>query len=466
MPMLFPPDRSAEIISANQEFVDNLRLAIADNKIIEFFNNMKFKPRYCEIADVLNYFPDREYLIYNLYQHLIENTISAQIPMLIERLSRFPKIHQLLIRDFKFLYKRALDAPGVLMAKAYNFASEMIKIPGGDLLVLSIIDEIILDNQHLGGVLIEEFKNKPYFKYLITNNFIEFIKLSKGSSILTIIKLITNFDPLVAREFIKTNLELILINAGNGSVYEIVSYLSENEELCHLIKQNLPLIIKHSSSNEIKSLLDDLDQKLSLGLLDDADILKTLLKKISGKNEEHVAIAAIIKSGKNDYLNQILNDLLSQEGVEDFTSIGGDDNWTNIVFKIGTKVLKLGFRKNNPNIPQHFRIIKPDMYEIITDHDGKPVLYIEIQKFLSQEGISKEDIADFYKDLERAGLMYLDSRGANPVNFGILDEAGALEVCEGNEVSETFRNKALVLIDRDFVWRKDDPNKNFNGVGY
>ncbi len=466
MPILFPPDRSAEIVLANQEFVNNLRVAIANNQIELFFNSMNFKPRYYEIVENLHYFPDGEEMIYNLYEHLIKNTINAQTSMLIERLSRFPKLHELLIRDFEFLYKKALAAPEVLSARAYNFATEMMKIPGGDLKVLSIIDEIILANPHLGGLLINEFSRKPYFEDLIKNNFTRFIRILKGSSIITIIKLLANFDISTAREFIKNNFELILNNAGSGFIYEIVLYIVGIPELCSLVKENLTLITKYSHVSEINRMLDELNDQLSLGLLDNADILKILKAKLSGKNEEHLTIGAIIKSGKSDYLKTILNHLLEQEGVEDFVSIGGDGNWSNLVFRIGSKVLKLGFIRNNPNCPQHYRILVPEMYEIIFDYEGEPVLYIEIQQFLSQEGITKEDIANFYKDLQNDGFTYLDSRGSNPINFGLLSELVASEICENNKVSESFKNKALVLIDRDFVWHKDDPNIRFTGIRY
>ena len=288
------------------------------------------------------------------------------------------------------------------------------------------------------------------------NNFDKLIEISRGCSILEIVKEMLELDKQFTIEYIKSNLEKILTNLGSGQICEILNVFIKYEELVDLIKENKELIIDCSNAFDITGILARFDDKLNLEIYKNNDILALIKGKLLGEKQTHLAIGAIVRSHQNEYLKDLFNFLLELEQVNDFDGIGGK-TWSNLVFKAGDKVLKIGWVRNNPNCDEHYRVIDPNSYEIIYDKKNNPILFMEIQPFLSNEGIIEEDIEDFYTDIEKDGYIYIDPRGKDISNFGILTD-DLYNQLNPKLFSKSFQNKHIVLTDRDCFWKKADPN--------
>lgn len=455
----YTDDQRQKVINANNDYVNELKKAIECNRVDEFFKGLGFKPRFLDLIDTLLCFPDGEEIILNLYDYIISNIKDVHVPYLVEKMVSNLNFHHLLIRDFEILFTKSLNGNDILTNSVINFISGMIKVPGGDLLIISKLS-IIFDKVFptLVSYIIFLFKDKSYFSDFIKTNFENFIGVSKGISINELIKKMLILDQEYAIDYIKNNFEIILQNAGGGNIFELLLIISNYEELAILIKEKEYMVVKCSNASDIIRIISKLDQSLNLNLEKSNDILIQLREKITSDKNNHLAIGAIIKSEKNEYLKLLIQNLLKQEAVSDFSCIG-EKSWSNLVFKIGNKVLKIGWIRNNPNCDDHYRVIKPELYEIIDDENNEPILYIEIQPFLSQTNIETKDIEDFYCDINSDGYIYIDPKGKCNSNFGILNENFSLE--SNDNISESFRKKPLVLIDRDCLWRKNDSNINY-----
>jgi len=208
--------------------------------------------------------------------------------------------------------------------------------------------------------------------------------------------------------------------------------------------------------------------------LEMATILKDLREKLSIEKQFHPVIPAIIKSRRSHQIKQLLERLLTREQVNDFESIG-EKTWSNLVFKIGSKVLKIGYIRNNPICEEHYRVHNPEYFEIMyhtpvsfesfesgNEEKATPLIYLEVFDYLSNENVSEKDIEDFYYDLDQDDLTYVDPRGKDISNFGLLTNTEEVSRKHKN-LSLTFKRKPVVLTDRDCVWKKNHPNIQYFG---
>lgn len=438
---------------ANQDYVDNLRKAIAENQIYDYFKSFGFKPRFLEIIDVLLCFDDGEQMILKLYDYIFANLSDVHVSCAVEKLVKIEIVRPLLIRDFDTLLERSIKSQ-TFSNNLYIFVQAMIEIDKGEMLLYSNMNNI-LESTHptLVFATIKLFEGKYYYSNLIKNNFDKWLLLSRGEATVELVKYMLKADQEYTINYLKENFETVLANVGGGIIHELLGILFAYKELLTLVKDNIEIVIDESNANDINILLENFDTKYNLGIEKSYNILSLLKTKLSKEKRDHLAIGAIVKSKQNDYLKEILTKLIAEENATDFISIG-DNSWSNIVFKIGKKVLKFGWIRNNPNCPDLYRIINPDFFQVIKNKEGIPVLYIEIQSYLDQKNITEADIEDFYTDIENEGLIYIDPKGKNPTNFGWLNDNDE----ELPNTSETFKKRKLVLIDRDCVWHKDDPN--------
>lgn len=447
---LMQKEQSELALKNNTDYVARLRIAIKENTLENFFNASEFTPRYVEITEILLFFPDAEALVLGTYEYFVKELKPFHLVTYLKTIKDIEATHHLIARDANEFINRVLS---IILNFSYSIISliiVLIEIKECELIVLSRLDEIF-ENTHSLYIfeLYKAFINKTYYQELILESYSKYFLLAKGSSLLECLKELLKISPQEALLFIKNNFETIIVNL-ESSTYEFLRLIKSYQCLYPLIQEKVDFIIDNSTPRSSLSIFQNLDETLNLGLKAKNDIIDLLLPKLSTENKCHVALGALIKSHRNEYLKTILNNLLAEEQVTDFQGIGAN-SWSNIVFKIGTKVLKLGWIRNNPNCEKHYRILNPQYFEIIKDEEGYPIFYIEIQDYLKQDGISLKDIEDFYTDIERDGLIYIDPRGKSAENFGFLPDSK-------NIGSESFKKKALVLIDRDFVWKKNDPN--------
>ena len=451
-------ERKKIIIETNSEIVDAIKLAIVNENIAEYFASWKYPPRFLEIAELLLFFPDGEEMLVGLHDHIIKTLKDIHIPAYIQRISTINSMHPLVVRDFTKTLESTLKSTNHITNNIVNYMSGIINIPNGVTLLIPRFDEILaVLHPTLITHAIKLLENYPCFTVLLKTNFEKWLPMARGNATKEMLELILNTDCEYALTYVKTNFEMILKNTGGGLIFELLTLLIKQDELITLIQEEVTTIIKHCSASDINEILVDLDERLNLGILNNNDIIIILKEKLDENKKQHTTIGAIVKSQKSDYLKSILKQMLEEEKVDEFTSIG-DKTWSNIVFKIGNKVLKLGWIRNNPDCDHHYRLIEPERFETIRDEEGNPIFYIEVQRYLPQDGITEEDIQHFYDDLDNDGYLYIDPRGKETSNFGILDSSAASKVIESHPVSESFKNKSLVLVDRDCVWRKDNPD--------
>lgn len=446
MNFIYSDEQKENMRKTNEEYVNNLRISLKENRVEEYFNSFGFKPRLLEIVDLLGLYSDGEEMIFSLYEYLIKNIKDIHIPSLISKLTNYKSVIELLVNDGDSLIDRVIKVKSFTNS-VFIFVEAVLKLPNGEKLILNKIDSI-LEASHPTLIFstVKLFEDRPYFHYFFKNNVDKFIKLSRGKSVIDFTSYMINTDVIFAKDYITNNLEVILKNIGGGQIFDFLVNILVKDEYVNFIKKNIDVVIDNCSAKDINLILDNLDVKYNLGLEKSHDVLIMLKNKLAFERQDHLAMGAIVKSRKSSYIKELIDKLLKEENANYIEPIG-DNSWSNIVFKIGSKVLKLGWIRNNPHCPEHFRIIEPIYFEAICDKNNNPVLYIEIQDYLTQEGIADSDIQEFFDDIEKDNLIYIDPRGKNPTNFGFL--------------SNKSKEKRLVLLDRDCVWKKDDKNINY-----
>lgn len=448
-------DAKKHSMETNKDFVESIRNAIKENNIGEFFSSLKFKPRYVDITEVLLYFPDGEDLVLGCYDYFISHIRPMNIPDFLLLVNKRPRICQLIIRDCNEIIDKVEASDDMFNYRIIKLATALIEIPECEQILLSRIEELL---QSVNPTCIDElygqFENTPYYKDIYLRTYAKYLLIARGNSVIGCLRKLIELDLPIAMKFINENLIDLMNNCGEGLVAYLINMLAAYEELHSLLKDNIDNIIDCCNAREALEIMRSLDDKLELGLYKKNDVIETLQERLSITNQGHPALGAIIKAGRNEQIKDIISSLLEEENVLDYHNIGIQGSWSNIVFKIGNKVLKIGWIRNNPQCENHYRVIKPLYFETIYDKNGNPVLYIEIQDYLYTVGFGPNDINNLLVDIASDGLVYVDPRGADVSNFGLLNKDKA----PSENVSDSFKKLPLVLIDRDCLWKKDDKN--------
>ena len=157
--------------------------------------------------------------------------------------------------------------------------------------------------------------------------------------------------------------------------------------------------------------------------------------------------------------NYIIN-LINSEHVNysDVTMIGGGGS--NLVFKIGDKVLKLGETRNCRKIFINHRILASLVRKLEIDEEtGKELFYAEVMKYI-YTGVTEEERDELRNDLAKQGIIWEDDKLENcgylPDGYdnecplkGNYDEV--LANVENPLYKEQFnrRRKRVVVLDSD-----------------
>lgn len=107
-----------------------------------------------------------------------------------------------------------------------------------------------------------------------------------------------------------------------------------------------------------------------------------------------------------------ITNLIQNENVnyDDVTMIGGGGS--NLVFKIGDKVLKLGETRNCRKICVNHRILASLYRKLETDENGKDLFYAEIMKYI-ESGVTEEERDELKSDLAKQGIIWDDDKLEN-----------------------------------------------------
>ena len=103
--------------------------------------------------------------------------------------------------------------------------------------------------------------------------------------------------------------------------------------------------------------------------------------------------------------------------LDDIEYIGGGGS--NLVYKIGDSVIKLGETRSDRKIYVNHRILASQVRKLLKSKNGRDLFYVEIMKYIGTEGITKNDLIELKEDLLRQGLIWDDAKIAN---CGILPD--------------------------------------------
>lgn len=136
-----------------------------------------------------------------------------------------------------------------------------------------------------------------------------------------------------------------------------------------------------------------------------------------------------------------------------------------IVFKCGSKVLKIGEDRHNRKIFINHRILASQNRRLYYDKEGNPLFYIETMKFAKVGDVTKEERDELVEDLRAQGLIWEDTKlencgvlmpdDDNEWNFeGNYDEEIA-GIADFPAYKEEFqkRKRRVVVIDNDYIRR-------------
>lgn len=196
-------------------------------------------------------------------------------------------------------------------------------------------------------------------------------------------------------------------------------------------------------------------------LTDNYPLLYLLDKKMKEKNAplqlyfKSKIMYKIMKNNLYPYFEKLDNNF-------DFTNLeykgSGSSNFT---FIFDDKVLKIGDKKETFDFPTFYRfndLIVQKKFPL-----EKNNLYIEISPKGDAIKLTKADIVDIKKDLERASLVIGDNNFesnfalfTDEMNYqGFKDVDGNHKVIDITQ-SKSYQKKKIKLIDLDYIYHKDD----------
>ena len=119
-------------------------------------------------------------------------------------------------------------------------------------------------------------------------------------------------------------------------------------------------------------------------------------------------------------LGLIVDDICKNEGINNFSDIKYlDKGSTSTVFRIGSKVIKIGYGRVTNSFPKNPYILEPLLRKAF-DINGISI-FIEVTDFVDTRTIVDDDVVySLYKNLRDLGLFWLDPRAKN-VGFLLED---------------------------------------------
>lgn len=255
----------------------------------------------------------------------------------------------------------------------------------------------------------------------------------------------------------------ILLNKCSYINYNAVDYLL-NSKYKNIIKDNFEFILSNCyylfDVKEIIKEDSDLLNRFNYYINTNPDnlIYEMLIKGFNFELE-------VIKNEKIfDTIKIIINELLEHENLNysdiNFLGMGA----TSYVVSIGSKVLKLGEKREVFKMENNKRFLKPILRTEIDSITSDEVLgCIEITEKVNIKDITEADLYILYKELRDKGYIWLD---CNINNVGKLIKRNKIHYQNLNPKSETVNyigesneelpEGELVIIDNDYIFHEED----------
>ena len=186
------------------------------------------------------------------------------------------------------------------------------------------------------------------------------------------------------------------------------------------------------------------------------------------KNEDQII-------GCSKTLSAIFTDLMESENkpLSELEYIG--EGSYSVVLGLGNKVIKVGYERQNYNIPNHRRILQPIMRSNYTIN-GKVVACFEVTtraRMLTDDEMNHNCgiLYKIYKELRDDGIVWTD---IDWENIGVLLEDNVttlngkqFEVDDSSvgfvskKGGDSLKKGEVAIIDTDYIYRADDSNKEW-----
>lgn len=285
------------------------------------------------------------------------------------------------------------------------------------------------------------------------------IKFSKDfyNSLFNFILIKNNENESYVNKLIENN--FLNINNFNYDFSEFIYNKNNN-----LFKNNIDYILDHSLNLlDLKNLSKndkELNNKLKNYINKNKDkIIYEILYDSIGIEKENIDKEKIL-----DSIKIIIDELMDNE-KEEYCNIEklGDGCFSN-AYLIGTKVLKMGIKRECFLMPNNKRFLKPLFRKEIKSEINKEVLLcMEITEKVDTKNITRDDLYKVYKELREEGYVWLD---ATEKNIGRLIRKNKIYFNDLNPTMDAINYETtcdeeleageLVILDNDFIVKEDE----------
>lgn len=356
-------------------------------------------------------------------------------------------------------------------------------------------------------ILIELLNNTDLIKFIIDNNlfwknFNLILNKFKTNTTLEIFKIILLND--TEKKFLNEEMYVLLENSMEFSIdslfLDIVNFINtkkQKEKFYILLESIIKTkefhlnynIIEYLYNSDYKYIIKDNFYSVLNNCYDVFELKKlvkrskTLTDKLHNyiNNNPSKMIYEILIKGFNldlenvrgqkiyDTVQTIIYELMVNENVKysdiEFLGIGS----YSYAVGIGTKVLKVGKKRESFKMENNKRFLTPILRTEINKLDSEDVLgCIEITEKVKTGKISKKDIYIIYKELRDKGYFWID---VSPENLGRLLRKNKIYFNDINptkesinytsEIDEELDEGELVFIDNDYIFTEEEFKKQF-----
>ncbi len=265
------------------------------------------------------------------------------------------------------------------------------------------------------------------------------------------------------------------MNRARGNNVEIVCkiyLISKSEkEREKFLTEKIPQIIEQINEDNIHDYLKLKSQDRVIREKLNQKIIKNKRKYIEdyilGRvNQDYVYLDDVMI----DLLEKIIEEILEHENLDwidiNYRISGGYSS----IFEIGSKILKIGEKRETYRIPYDKRILQPLIRINLSDLSSDNIGTIEVcEKVLTKEDISDEELYQIYRELRERGKIWADIKAEN---VGILlkenkrhwdknlaDSKRALGYMEDeffNEEDEVLPAGEYIIIDSDYIYNESN----------
>lgn len=407
-------------------------------ELVNKYNHSLSKKRISKIIDLIILYMDKSIgndLILSLTDKMFSNHI------LIEKI--VDNIHQLYFENISILY---------FLSKLQNSSKFLEYIDH---------DEFYMNLEKIDG-------DKNYF------DIITFFKNQNDDSQFKFITF--GFKNYTNKAFIDEFVSFCIMNQKADDRYnkllsdnldKIIESTENYSNLTDLFRRNEFLYEKYITKFNEKNINLDYTTDLLHNVFKNKEIVSK--SRDLASNKDDIKDTIILKEEAfNEVFNMMVNEICETEKIKvedvEFLSKGS----YSAVYKIGTKVIKVGSDRSVKVFPNNPYILKPILRkEFLIGSDNNFSVFIEVVDFVNTKDVTSEDLYQVYKNLRSVDLVWTDIKKEN---VGILlrdntthwkkeinTESTSLGL-EDYRGSELLKSGQPVLIDSDFIFDINNPN--------